>query len=595
LLNYNNMNNPMPKTNKIISWFALASLAVVVVFSVNMLISFVLADTVSTSVTVGNTAPNFTTSPAEDPVSTTASPTDVGVNVVWKATANDANADNYYLLICATDSATAGTGGGVPSCDGTQYCVSGSTADDAEATCNRTALIGDSESNTWYGFACDAAASNQACNASGDQGTGDSGTPFLVNHAPLFTVANTDDSTPDPNTLVTWTTTASDGDSAGGADVITLHVCSTASFSGGTCDAVTLCTNATTPNPTCGYTSLRPDDSYGAFTYIIDNHGVVSAGVAQAEDNTFVVNNVAPTVGTINLKDTDGSGDLTLTTSQGLTTGFYAEFIVTDNNSCQNAAAGDENASAVIHARLASAAQSSCDDNGEDDTDTCIANAQADSGGSCAKDLGVDSCSGTTDTTVGWKCTFPMNYNAEPTVASSTQSATTWRVAVMATDDDSSASSLTDDSGTVEMGQFLSYAFTAGTPVAYGSVGSGADSVEQTVTMQARGNIGLDIEVSGGNGSGDGMCVSDYPTCAGLKIATAKQVHNLTAAQGWSSGTALSDSAAELEMNVNKPISSALTPTGNAYFYLQIPGGQAAGTYAGQDVFAGVAGEFAAW
>jgi len=587
----------MLKTKKTIQKLILASLLVVVaVFSVNLLMSYVIADTVNTSVTVGNSTPTITGNVVESVASTQAAPTDVGLGVTFQGTANDSNGDQYYMIICDATGASPGDDA-APSCTGDAWCTSTATASDAEASCTHTTLIGDAESNAWFAYACDklATALSPACSTV-NQGTGDPGSPFETNHAPAFTVANTDDSTPNPNTLVTWTTIASDPDSSG-SDTVSLYVCSTASFTGGAspaCGGTELCSQLNqASDPTCGYTSLRPDAAYGAFTYIVDSHGFVSAGVAQAEDNSFTVNNVAPSVaaGTITLKDTDGSGDLTLSTSQGETQNFTVEFIVTDDNSCDS----NEISSAVMHARLSSVAQASCDDNGEDDTDSCYAFAQAGTGGSCVQDTSIDDCTGTTDTTVGWKCTFPLNYNTEPTVALSTQAADVWRVAIQATDNNSAASTLTDDTGSVEMGQFLSYAFTAGTPVAYGTVGVGDDSSEQTVTMQSRGNIGLDMELSGGNSGGDGMCVADYPTCAGNKIAIAKQVYNLSAAGGWSGGAALAYSASEVEMNVNKPASGALTPTGNVYMYLQIPAAQGAGLYAGEAVLAGVTSESAGW
>ncbi len=398
---------------------------------------------------------------------------------------------------------------------------------------------------------------------------------------------------------MTWTTVSSDPDSSGTADTVSLYVCSTASFTGGTspaCGATELCNQTgQASNPSCGYSipNPTPDSSdNAAYGYIVDNHGFVSVGTAQGTNQAYTVNNVAPTItaGDISLYDTDGSGDLTLSVSNGLTTGFYVTFIVSDGNSCDS----NEISSAVIHARLSSLAQAVCDDDGEDDTDTCYANAQAGSGGSCVQDTGVDSCTGTSDLTVGWKCTFPLNYNAEPTVSGSTQVADTWRVAVSATDDDTASSSLTDDTGSVEMGMFMSYALTAGTPISYGSLNVNDDSGEQTLILESRGNIGLDMEMSGGNVGGDGMCVADYPTCAGLTIDTAQQVYNITGAQGWTAGTAFSFSATEVEVNVPKA-TSVSNGSENIYMYLRVPDGTKVGNYAGQSIISGITGESGDW
>lgn len=583
---------------KTIQKLTLGSLLIVIaIFSVNLLISYVTADDVGTSVTIGNTVPTLGTV-VESTASTQAAPTNYGLGVTFQGTGTDANGDQYYLIVCDEAGATAGDDA-VPTCTGTAWCTSALTDSASQAECTYSTASA-TESNAWFAYACDklASASSPGC-SSVDQGTGDSGSPFEINHAPDFTVAGVDDNTPDPNTQVTFTTTASDGDSSGAQDTVSLYVCSTAAFTGGAspaCTVDTLCSHlAQTSGPTCNYTSLRPDGAYGAYTYIVDSHGMVAAGV-QAEDNSLTVNNVAPsiTAGTITLKNTGGESTLALTTVNGETEDFIVEFIVTDDNSCDS----NEISSALMHARLSSLAQDACDVDGEDDTDSCYANAQAGTGGECVQDTNVDTCTGTTDTTVGWKCTFPLNYNAEPTVTDSTYAADTWRVAIQATDNNSANSGLVDDEGSVEMGYFLGYSFTAGTPIVYGSVGANSDSSEQTVVLRGEGNVGMDMEVSGGNDSNQGLCTdwTDQSTaCSGETLAIGQQVFNLTGAAGWGAGAALTYASSEKDLNVLKPIDSGLTPTKDTYYYLRIPDAQAAGTYTGVDVLMPVTGEFAAW
>ena len=69
--------------------------------------------TATTTVTVLNTAPNWTVDAQEALESSTSSPTDAGNDVLWNGIATDPNSDNYYLLICKTSSTpTAGVGGG---------------------------------------------------------------------------------------------------------------------------------------------------------------------------------------------------------------------------------------------------------------------------------------------------------------------------------------------------------------------------------------------------------------------------------------------------------------------------------------------------
>lgn len=231
------------------------------------------AETVTTNVTVGNTAPTFTAGPAENPVSSATTPTNVGSDVTFEATANDANGENYYLAICKTDAVTA-VNGGAPTCDGGAWCVSSATASDAEATCSYTALQGDVESNDWYAFVCDGSAA-AACSTS-SQGSGDSGSPFKVNHAPIFnTISN--DAPQDPGSAVTWSTNIStdDPDTDTTADTVKLLVCATEGITGDACNGTELCNSGfVASNPSCSYTPPVPtaDNTYNAYVYLVDNH-----------------------------------------------------------------------------------------------------------------------------------------------------------------------------------------------------------------------------------------------------------------------------------------------------------------------------------
>ena len=263
----------MPKNSKFmknipILFFALASF--IVLFSVIFFSFKAYADTVTTSVTVGNAAPSFTAGPAENPASTTASPTNVGSDVTFQATAEDTNGEDYYLIICSTGSVTA-TNGDAPTCDDDTWCTSIATSSESQATCSYTTLVGDSTSNAWYAFVCDGNSSSAACSSPGDQGSGDSGSPFEVNHRPSFSSVS-NDSPKDPGATVTWNTTVSDSDS----DNVKLIVCKTAGISGDACDGGagdTWCSSSfVASNPSCGYNipSVYPDGSYDAYVYIVD-------------------------------------------------------------------------------------------------------------------------------------------------------------------------------------------------------------------------------------------------------------------------------------------------------------------------------------
>jgi hypothetical protein len=589
------------KIKKSLSWFSVLTLLCLLGFVYFHLgKTTVRADDLGTSVTVGNEAPSFTDNPHEDPSShnssgtgdTAGNPTNVGSNVTFKATASDPNSDDYYLIVCTTNAVSPGTEGGAPTCDVGTWCTSSSTADDVEASCTYQTQAGDSESNTWYAFVCDAASSNQACSSS-DQGTGqgNAASPFYVNHVPTFT-AYSDDSGKNPGQTVTWTTTSEDPDSDAADDTVTLYVCKTAAFSGGaspSCTGGEWCHDASpgVSNSGCTYDipTPTPDQDLSAYGYIIDNHGFQASEGEQGSDSTLTVNNVAPTIAAANidLLDTDGDGNLTLTTEEGETQDFLVEFIVTDNNSCQNSTAGDEIASAIIHVYRSGVTQSNCDSDGEDNANNCYANAEQGTSGTCVQDESVDACSGASDSTVGWRCEFPLQFHADPTVANSVYEAQNWLVSVQATDDDTSDSALTEGADGNEMDMFMAYDITQAS-VAYGSVSAGNDSSEQTVTVEATGNVGLDENLSGAD-----------MTDGGNTIVVGQQHYNLTASEGWTNGTALTTGATEVELNCSKTTTTGSPATANTYWVLRVPDGQIAGTYSGTNTIAGVTGESGSW
>jgi hypothetical protein len=84
-------------------------------------------------------------------------------------------------------------------------------------------------------------------------------------------------------------------------------------------------------------------------------------------------------------------------------------------------------------------------------------------------------------------------------------------------------------------------------------------------------------------------------TSGGDSIAVGQQKYNLTAAQGWAAGTALSTTPTESELNITKPKTGALTPTKSTYWVLRVPSSQKSGTYSGTNTITGLTGESAAW
>jgi len=538
-------------------------------FSVN-------ADTVTTSVTVGNTAPAFTAGPAENPASSTTTPTNVGSSTTWEATATDANGENYYLILCSTNSVSP-TNGAAPTCGATTYCTSTSTTSGSQASCSRTALIGDAVSNAWYAFVCDGNATSAACNATGQQGSGDSGSPFEVNHAPSFTAVS-NDSPKDPGATVTWSTTASDSTDS---DTVKLIVCKTTGLTGDACDgggSDTWCSSSqVASNPTCGYSipSVYPDASYDAYVYIVDGHNFPATGVYQASNVSFTVNNTAPVVSAVTING--GSAiDLTESTTKAVT----LTATVSDNNSCY----GGEIDTVYGYAYRSSVAYSGCDQAGEANNDYCYPEV------TCTVVGGT--CTDNTDASANYTCTVNIYYYADPTDTATEYPTDTWLDTIKATDDDTASHNLEVSTG-VEMNSLIGFeiGYTVTGSISYGNLGIGQknDPLDKITTTTPTGNIGLDQEHSGTS-----MC-TDYPTCSGgTPITVGYQHFALASSTAYASGTALTGTATEYELNVPKVRGGSVT-TRNVWWGIEIPAGTTIGTYSGANTISAVKGETTSW
>lgn len=565
--------------NKFVPWF----LCLLLILQGTGLyhITSVFAGNASTSAGVNNKAPVITGNVAENPASTSAAPTLVGADVTFEVNATDKNSDPYYLAVCTTAAVTAHANA-APTCDVGTWKVSAETAYGNQATAAYTVLQGDASSNNWYAYVCDKNA-NSLCSAV-NSGTGDSGSPFYVNHAPTFSAfADDAGAGKDPGATVTWTSTSSDSD----GDNVTLYVCKTAVFTGSACTGGAWCTSsASASNPTCNVAmaSIMQDKDWEAYGYIVDARGVVSTDTKQGTDSVLTISNVAPsiTASTVGLYDTDETGDMTLTVSQAETTGFKVKFTVTDKNSCLNASAGNEINSAAINVRRSGIAAGSCLISGDYDANDCYPDASA-WNPLCTQ---TGTCGGSGDDTIEWTCTFPLQYHADPTVADSTYDAQNWLADAKATDDDTADTGwITATTGT-EMGQFMSYDLNTAS-IAYGSLDPGADAAEQSTVLEATGNVGLDETLYG----------TDM-TSGGDTILVGQQKYNLAASQGWGgagSTTLLATPGAEAELNLAKTTTTGTPATKSTYWVLRVPDPQATGTYSGTNTIEGKVSEYAGW
>lgn len=570
------------------------------------------ADDVTTSVTVLNTAPTWTVDAQESPESSTTTPTNAGSAVTWTGTATDSSGDNYYLLICKTNGAPTANISASPTCNGgaaNQWAVSVSTASGAQATAATTTLETfpfASELNDWYAWICDGNNPLPRCNLTSQQGSGSTASPFVVNHPPVFT-AISNDGPVDPGDTITWTATASDADVEGGADTVQLFVCQTSGFNGSSCTGGSWATSTlAASNPATTTTIVIPtqDALYSAFVFVVDSHGRTATSSFQGSNSSFTVSNVAPSVSaaTISLEDTDGSGNLTLVTPSATTGPFRVRFTATDNNSCQ-ATVGNEVATATINVYRSGIGQAGCDSSGEYNANNCYASSSPNFSPfvSCTQDGG--SCSGTSDSTSTWTCTFPIWYVADPTDTDTPWTGENWLTSVSILDDDGFSSGITEGTTGNEMTSFLAFNVTE-TSIGYGGLEPGQqnDPLATTTDLIAIGNIGLDEDLYG-----DTMCTSwsapDSCDTNGVNPANDIPVANqkfATSSVGYASTTSFaltgSTTPTELLIRVPKTTATSTPAERDTYWGINIPGTiTQAGSYLGQNTITAKKSNISFW
>jgi hypothetical protein len=566
----------------------------------------------TTTLTVLNTPPSWTIDAQEATESSTSTPTNSGDTVSWIATATDSNSAPYFLLICSngaapTANAAAGPaflGTAPPTCDpgATQWAVSASTTSGTQATAATTTLEAWAESNDWFAWVCDDDPTFPKCNATSKQGTGSTSSPFNVNHRPVFTLYS-DDSGKLPGEVVTWTATSTDADVVAVADTMQLHVCSTASFTAGACDATTLATSTFgTGVQTATYTIPVPtqDQNYGAFGYLIDVHGHEATGGQQGVDSVLTVSNATPFTlgGDITLEN---GADIVLTVPAGETTGFSLDFLASDNNSCQNAVAGDEITGYELSVFRTDVTHNACDTSGDYDANNCYTSTVATTTWNLSCTASTTSCTGPSDLTVLYECTFPLWYIADPTSGPVPHVATTWSAAVAPVDDNNATGTMATGTAPQELLALTAFELdTAAIPYGALEPGNRTDPLVATTTIRSTGNTGIDEILSG-----ESMCgtYTSAVTCPPSASSTIDANYQVFATSSVSYGTASSSgfilsstTPLEIELNVKKSTSTVTQADGTTFWGIEVPSSiTLAGAYTGENTFTVVTGEAAEW
>jgi hypothetical protein len=574
-----------------ISGVVLVFLVLTMIFNVRGSFQRAKADTVTTTVQVTNSAPQWTVYPFEDPASATTTPTNVGTQVTFKAVATDANADDYFLAVCKTNAVTPHNGA-PPTCDGGTWCISATTTSGTTSTCSYTAQESDTnETYEWYAFVCDAYEGGALC-GSVSQGSGPSGSPFVVNHRPNFTVV-LNDSPKDPGQTITWTTTASDPDTIRGGDTIKLFVCSTSGFNPTSgCTGETLATSTfVLTNPSASYSIPipKPDMTYDAYVFIIDQFNLAATGTAQGSNSQWTVNNVPPYVvtSTITILNHDGSTDrLILTTEAGTTTGFKIKYQIVDNNSCWASGGGNEISNAIAYVYRSGIGQAGCDSASEANNNNCYPE---------ITDFVLETCPGSTTAAIWATTTFTLWYHADPTVTSTKWETEVWKASVKAIDDDNATSTLVEGESSIELDAFLALAIQE-SAINYGSVMPDVQSDQQTTTIKATGNTGLDQEL-GGN-----PMVCSSGGCGNSTISVDRQYWYLTSGTNWGATPTstyqnfLSASSTPVYSQLECPKSTSTTPASKpTYWRIKVVAAQPRGLYTGLNYFTAMMSTSSAW
>jgi hypothetical protein len=580
--------------------------------------------TATTTVTVLNTPPAWTLTARELYPSATSTPTNSGTSTVWTAIGTDSNGENYYLLICKASSTPTPTAGGAPVCGGggtNEWAVSAATASGAQAQTSTTTTESFAEKNSWYAYICDGNPGSPRCNATMHNGLDEAGpasatsSPFVVNHRPTFTLA-ADDSPALPGTVVTWTTTATDTiDVIRGGDQLELLVCKSNDFSAITssCGAGgTWATSSwtTAGNPSTSTTLAIPlqDTDHDAYVYIVDAFGHTPSGGWQGSSTVLTVANATPVVASSSLAVYDRFGTTTsdtimsLTTEEGLTDNFVIRFTVSDDNSCQNAASGNEIAGVnvdIYRSGVGGPYGLGCDASGEYNANNCYTDQSPNFVPTCYQVPG--SCAGPTQATVDWECTFSMWYVADPTDVGSQYAGEDWRGSARATDDNGATSPYSSDDeaadGASQMTQFLSFRAT-GSPIAYGSWEPGQDTgvLPATTTVYATGNTGLNENLSG-----DAMCVT-FPACSGNATSTIyvpyQHYATTSSSVAYGSGNLLSTSTSPtlVDVTIAKTTATSSPANDDTYWGIAVPSTITyAGDYIGRNYIDGVVAPSGEW
>ncbi|MCA9362032.1 hypothetical protein KC906_01535 [Candidatus Kaiserbacteria bacterium] len=587
-------------------------------------LSKVSAQTATTTLTVLNTPPTFDLNPYEVVGSATTTPTNSGDEIQWAAIATDANGADWFLLVCSTNASPTPNQDAPPVCGAgaVQWAVSASTTSGALGTAATTTEEWGTgqfnESNNWYAWACDADSVDPRCIVIPEQGDyATSTSPFNINRRPVFSPILTNTGPADPGADITWNSTSTDPDLAGGEDTLYLIVCSSNSdysTTTNTCAndfiaSTTLTSILSDAAATYTLPAIIRDQGYSAYGYIVDEHGHEAS--ANPLQSNFAVNNVAPTVLNTDI-DLNGGANLVLTIPAGETPSSTLDFTIRDANSCYTAASSSEITDYIVTLYHGTTTDPiTCDGTGTNyDPNDCYDSAVGASTWNLTC-VATSTCVSPLQDYVDYACEFPLWFVADPTDASAPLAFYNddWFAAVAGVDNNYATGTLATTSSPVDLNSFTAIDILA-QDITYGGIEPGNDTGTLSASSTALnvGNTGLDQQVSG-----ESMCGTYSPSteCPALATSTipdwrqqfsttsyAYDVDALEGGAGLDGGVfqLASSSYQQLELDVQKTTSTSTPQTGVTWWGIAVPASiTLAGSYTGLNSFIAVTAEPSDW
>ncbi len=532
------------------------------------------AGNASTTLTVKNSPPALVLSPFESPTSATATPINVGGSISFGLPSNavsDQESNDFWLLICSGGTATV-TPGSAPTCigGGIQLCRSNAASStqtvSSSTSCTYSNVIDYGlETQSWKAYVCDNHPNQPGCSLS-STGTGDSGSPFHINHAPTVTVATTSVNNVNPGSPFTVTATTSDPDILT-ANNTGIAVCTTNAWSTTTnsCTVATFCTSTVSAGVahSCVSTTSNPM-AHGAYSYYVFAVDSFSLSTSSSQTSTYSVNDVAPVISNISLNygvdiglNIKGAADKTV---------YATSTSVTDNNGCADLVSAT---STLFESVASGGANCSPDDN------NCYATSTG-----CV----ISGCSGATAKVT---CTFGLKFFAQSTDLTSGggRSGHNW-IGSIRVFDGSNSTVATNSSQVIDVLQSSALDISE-TFIDFGVLVTGTSTGPNnaTTTVNNFGNTPLDSQVNGlSMVRAAGGAIADYNQKFGNSSLTYASLP----------GTLSSTTPQLVTLNVSRPTSQVSTQKW-IYWGIYVPGGLLSGDYGGLNTFTATVNAAGTW